>query len=232
MTFKAGDIISYNQMCSEENSSLQRGMNFHLNNSLSVILMSTRKGAPYEDKIEDGGRILIYEGHDIPRNSDPKIDPKKVDQPKYSSSGRPTENGKFYIAAQSFKERQTIEKVKVYEKIKSGIWSYNGIFNLIDAWQEESSGRKVFKFKLELTEYEHFNGNIDVKHLTHSRIIPTSVKREVWERDKGCCTMCGSSTNLHFDHDIPFSKGGSSITAKNIQLLCSKCNLQKSDNIL
>lgn len=231
MTFKAGDIISYNQMCSEENSSLQRGMNFHLNNSISIILMSTRKGAPYEDRIEDGGRVLIYEGHDMPKFSGSKIDPKKVDQPRYSSSGNPTENGKFYDAAQRFKEGKPVEKVKVYEKIKSGIWSYNGVFNLVDAWQEESGRRKVFKFKLELTEDEHLKEN-DVKNFTHNRIIPTGVKREVWERDKGCCIMCGSSTNLHFDHDIPFSKGGSSLTAKNIQLLCSKCNLQKSDKIL
>ena len=38
--------------------------------------------------------------------------------------------------------------------------------------------------------------------------------------------------NLHFDHDIPFSKGGSSITAANVRLLCAKHNLEKSDKIL
>jgi hypothetical protein len=35
-----------------------------------------------------------------------------------------------------------------------------------------------------------------------------------------------------FDHDIPFSKGGSSLTAVNVRLLCAKRNLQKSDRIL
>ncbi len=44
--------------------------------------------------------------------------------------------------------------------------------------------------------------------------------------------MCGSNINLHFDHDIPFSKGGSSLTSKNIQLLCEKCNLKKHDKII
>ena len=43
---QAGDIISYLQMCSVEGASLQRGMNFHLAGSVSVIPMSTRDGAP------------------------------------------------------------------------------------------------------------------------------------------------------------------------------------------
>jgi hypothetical protein len=38
--------------------------------------------------------------------------------------------------------------------------------------------------------------------------------------------------NLHFDHDIPFSKGGSSLTAENVRLLRAKHNLEKSDKIL
>ena len=31
---------------------------------------------------------------------------------------------------------------------------------------------------------------------------------------------CGSRKNLHFDHDIPFSNGGSSLTAANVRFLC------------
>jgi len=49
--------------------------------------------------------------------------------------------------------------------------------------------------------------------------------------DPGQC-FCGSIKNLHFDHDIPFSKGGSSLTAVNVRLLCAKHNLEKSDKIL
>jgi 5-methylcytosine-specific restriction endonuclease McrA len=51
-------------------------------------------------------------------------------------------------------------------------------------------------------------------------------------RDRGQCVLCGSTKNLHFDHDIPFSKGGSSLTAANVRLLCAKHNLEKSDKIL
>ena len=228
-----GDIISYNTMCAEENSSLQRGMNFKLNNSTSVILMSVRNGAPYQDCILDEGKILIYEGHDVPRKKGSNIDPKTVDQNMYTEFGTLTENGKFYNAAIKYKNHGSIpEKVKVYEKIKPGIWSYNGIFSLTDAWTEISGNRKVFKFRLELIEENKKNNKTNNINNDYSRVIPTSVKIEVWKRDKGCCVICGSNKDLHFDHIIPYSKGGSSTTAKNIQLLCAKCNLSKSDKII
>ncbi len=33
-------------------------------------------------------------------------------------------------------------------------------------------------------------------------------------------------------HDIPFSRGGSSIVAENVRLLCAQHNLSKSDKIM
>lgn len=220
-------------MCTEENSSIQRGMNFKLNNTLSVILMSVREGAPYQDSIQDDGKVLIYEGHDVPKRKGSNIDPKTVDQKMYTENGVLTENGKFYRAAMRYKENGAApEKVKVYEKIKSGIWSYNGIFSLTDAWTEKSGNRKVFKFRLELIDDSKQTDKINNTDADYSRVIPTSVKVEVWKRDKGCCVKCGSNKDLHFDHIIPYSKGGSSTTAKNIQILCSKCNLSKSDKII
>jgi len=71
-----------------------------------------------------------------------------------------------------------------------------------------------------------------LKNLKHNRMIPTSVKLEVWKRDKGKCVQCGSENNLHFDHILPFSKGGTSLKAENIQLLCASHNLKKSDKII
>jgi hypothetical protein len=41
-----------------------------------------------------------------------------------------------------------------------------------------------------------------------------------------------SCERRRIDHDIPFSKGGSSLTAANVRLLCAKHNLEKSDKIL
>jgi hypothetical protein len=229
--FQPGDVISYLDMCQKERVNLQRGMNFRLRGGLSVILMSLRPGAPYADRIEENGKILIYEGHDIPSFKDgPR--PKSVDQPKRNPGGGLTQNGLFCEAAQKYKQGKIkVEFVKVYEKIKPGIWVYNGCFKLIDAWQEASNNRHVFKFKLELVDEDFVSNITDLKDIDHNRLIPTSVKLEVWKRDKGRCVTCGSQDNLHFDHIIPYSKGGSSLVAENIQILCARHNIAKKDNI-
>src|ERR1700719_199741 len=97
-----GDVISYIEMCRQEGVSLQRGMNFRLRRHISVILMSRRRGAPYTDRVEDGGRTLIYEGHDAPRTRDCP-EPKKLDQPEYSATGALTQNGLFWKAVATYR---------------------------------------------------------------------------------------------------------------------------------
>ena len=60
--------------------------------------------------------------------------------------------------------------------------------------------------------------------------IPKEVVDTVWNRDAGKCVYCSSTENLHLDHIIPFSKGGAT-NVENLQLLCQKCNLEKSNKI-
>jgi hypothetical protein len=225
------EIISYMEMCQRENASLQRGMNFEHRENHSVILMSLRPSAPYADRFDSDGSTIIYEGHDAPRSVHTP-DPKLIDQPQFSPTGALTQNGKFLIAAQDFKlNKRPPERVRVYEKIKQGIWSYNGIFHLVDSYQELSNGRKVFKFKLSAVEGEEDLTKPIPRDVKSRRVIPTDVKLEVWDRDGGKCAKCGAKDNLHFDHIIPWSKGGSSNTPDNIQLLCGKHNLEKHDKI-
>ena len=225
-------MISYLEMCREEGVNLQRGMNYRLHIGYSIILMSLRRGAPYADRVEDEGQTLIYEGHDEPTRKD-GANPKSLDQPMWYPRGRLTQNGFFFEAASRFKQgKNAAERVKVYEKIHSGIWTHNGFFDLMDAWQEKTDRRQVFKFKLRLVEDEAQAKPVSATPTpVHDRIIPTSVKLSVWKRDKGACVKCASRDNLHFDHVIPFSLGGASIVAENIQLLCARHNLQKHDRI-
>ncbi len=228
------DILSYREMCDQENvQTLQRGMNYRLNPSYSVILMSQRSNAPYKDKIHENGITIEYEGHDVSRRSYTH-DPKSEDQPDKLPSGKLTQNGKFKKAVEEFKaNKRKPELVKVYEKILAGIWSLKGIFHLVDYKYINDGRRKVFRFILRLSEEPIGKEDLKVSdiNLPDSRLIPSEVKKEVWKRDKGRCVLCGSSKNLHFDHDLPFSKGGTSLSSKNVRLLCMKHNLEKSAKI-
>lgn len=230
--YMANEIISYLEMCAREGGTqLQKGMNFRMRGNHSVMLMSVRPNAPYADKVENDGESLIYEGHDISKSQN--AIPKMVDQPMLLPSGALTENGKFYEAAiKAAKGQELPERVRVYEKIKKGIWSYNGVFHLIDSWIESNGMRDVFKFKLLAIDGDEDFSIPVKKNAPHRRIIPTSVKLGVWQRDGGKCVMCGSSDELHFDHILPYSKGGTSMKEDNVQLLCARHNLQKSDKII
>lgn len=69
-----------------------------------------------------------------------------------------------------------------------------------------------------------------------SRNINARMRFKVLKRDNFKCCACGASpakdpaVELHVDHIIPWSKGGETVI-DNLQTLCSKCNLGKS-NIL
>jgi hypothetical protein len=226
-----GDVLSYLEMCAPFGVNLQRGMNFRLRGGDSIILMSLRRGAPYQDRVEKGGQVIIYEGHDLAKiRGGP--DPKGLDQPEVLPNRRLTQNGLFMQAARRFKNLECpAEKVRVFEKLRDGIWVYNGLFELVDGWLETDGQRRVFKFELRLlTGSQSFHAANDVL-IEHDRVIPSAVKLEVWKRDKGCCVKCGSRENLHFDHIIPYSLGGSSKKAENVQILCGKHNLAKRDKI-
>src|SRR4051812_43928251 len=115
-----GDVISYLDMCREEGVNLQAGMNYRLGGTRTVVLMSIRPNAPYADRVEEGGRVLIYEGHNAPRRAGAP-DPATVDQPLSHAGGGTTQNARFLEAAEGFKrEARDAELVRVYDKLHRG----------------------------------------------------------------------------------------------------------------
>ena len=227
-------IISYRQMCDiEQVQTLQRGMNFRLSPHYSVILMSQRKNAPYNDKIHKDGITIEYEGHDVPKTKD-EPEPKKSDQPRVTKTGKLTQNGLFAQAADDYRKGlRRAEIVRIYEKLFNGVWSERGFFRLIGySLITDNSARRVFRFVLEEVEVNSVGSDF-VENLSkpRSRVIPSDVKKEVWERDRGKCVICGATDELHFDHDLPYSKGGTSIRASNVRILCARHNLAKSARI-
>lgn len=215
-------------MCNqEEQEQLQRGMNFQMGENYSVVLMSVKANAPYADRISEDGFTIFYEGHDAPGDR-----VKEHHQPPAYPSGRLTQNGEFKFAIDKAKKSGEFPLAKVYEKLQPGIWTYRGLFEMRDYDYKERDGRKVFEFMLTITEQDlsaaekhHTTKQID---LEQTRQIPGKVKLAVFKRDLGACTKCGSKDNLHFDHILPYSKGGTSLSESNIQLLCARHNLQKS----
>jgi hypothetical protein len=207
---------------------LQRGMNFRSSPTHTVVLMSQRKGAPYPDRLSPDGKSLYYVGHDaygLPNKT-------TVDQPLADTNDRLTENGKFFQAVLSYQQDGRPELVRVYEKLHDGVWVFNGLFKLENAEMQTDGVRRICVFTLQLVEgsVESEVENQEIV-LSPGRLIPTEVKLAVLKRDNRRCVKCGSTQDLHFDHIIPFSLGGSSTNAENIQLLCQRHNLEKSDRI-
>jgi hypothetical protein len=225
------DILSYREMCDAEKiQTLQRGMNFRMRPSYSVILMSQRSNAPYRDRVYEDGTTIEYEGHDVHKRSYDH-NPKAEDQPEKLPNGKLTQNGLFLRAVEKYKnEGSSPELVKVYEKILPGVWSLKGYFDLVDSKIVHDGKRNVFRYTLQLSD-RVVHPKLETVPQEQTKLIPSEVKKEVWKRDKGRCVICGATKNLHFDHDLPFSKGGTSISAKNVRLLCMKHNLQKSAKI-
>ena len=212
--------------CFQEHETIKkapgRGMHFGAGVSYSVFLSVDRNNKGYTDVIQENG-CIIYEGHDVAGDYD-----KKLDQPLTNADGTQSENGKFIDAWRKFQRgERDASIIRVYRKIVTGIWVDLGFYELIGVTKDSQAVRTVYRFCLKPT---NFDPNESTKvELPHDRKIPGHVMKQVYERDEGKCVVCGEKDNLHYDHIIPFSKGGASNEVKNIQLLCSRHNQEKGD---
>lgn len=96
-------------------------------------------------------------------------------------------------------------------------------YNALKAFVEDING-------VIINEKKHIEG----KDTNNPRSINYRTRFIVMRRDGFQCKICGASPAkdsnviLHIDHIIPCAKGGDA-NLDNLQTLCSKCNLGKSD---
>lgn len=147
-------------------------------------------------------------------------------------------NGKFYL--ENVDANEFMNKYK--EKINAKIAYYLDLIRC-----EEEKQRRIYieaekeRIKKEILEkkrrkelrkqaMEELREEGLIESIRKREPIPQEVQDAVWRRDGGRCVKCGSQENLEFDHIIPLSKGGAN-TVRNLQLLCQKCNREKSNHI-
>lgn len=106
----------------------------------------------------------------------------------------------------------------------------------VNSDQLEEDREELFDNNAEIEIDENCKKEMVTQKSIHrtSRNINTRLRFKVLQRDNFKCCACGASpakdpaVQLHVDHIIPWSKGGETIE-ENLQTLCSKCNLGKSD---
>ena len=120
-------------------------------------------------------------------------------------------------------------------KRKYGSWQ-NALEKFVDYTNAKEVDKKLTNIedlcKTNSHEESTMLNNV-IKHRTQ-RNINLRLRFLILKRDKFSCVSCGrspakdGSVILHVDHIIPWAEGGETIE-ENLQTLCSKCNLGKSE---
>lgn len=81
----------------------------------------------------------------------------------------------------------------------------------------------------------NFQTNLyDYSSKDQRKLMTRDLRVSIMQRDNYTCRMCGKympdEVGLHIDHIIPVTKGGKSVP-DNLQVLCDKCNLRKSNKM-
>lgn len=122
-----------------------------------------------------------------------------------------------------YKEMKGIEWGNLYNKYKDADINPSEISKKVKELMtddEVQNKKGIFEFVLS-GEYK----------LLNLRTFRESEKRSVYEKQNGICPICGNHfeySEAEADHIIPWSKGGKT-NISNLQVLCKKCNREKSD---
>lgn len=99
---------------------------------------------------------------------------------------------------------------------------------------EKMISKKENEIKILKKELDRIKNEEKLKNENNRKTIRGKVRLEVFERDNYQCQVCGATigdgVKLHIDHIVPVSKGGTD-DIDNLQVLCDKCNLSKSNRL-
>lgn len=98
--------------------------------------------------------------------------------------------------------------------------------------------RRCFKYRYENVLYCYTQWKNSARFKTSAAyersLMTDSLRYDIFKRDNYRCQICGASANdgvkLHVDHIVPVSKGGKT-EPSNLQTLCERCNLGKSNKM-
>ena len=125
-----------------------------------------------------------------------------------------------FVRSQTRYSQRNYVKTAYATKVETGVWTFDMAY-LKNRW-----------FQLRDIGFEC---TLSAWHCKNQRKLATRELREkVMMRDNYMCQRCGKympdEVGLHVDHIVPVSKGGKTVMS-NLQVLCSKCNLSKSDKV-
>ncbi len=116
--------------------------------------------------------------------------------------------------------------------------SEESVIHLSDEEAEEIEKQQIAMKLLERERRRNLEKAVKQELIDNGEIMPAigraHISRDiidaVYTRDGGRCVYCGSMENLQIDHIIPHSRGGAN-TIENLQVLCQRCNIEKSNHI-
>lgn len=120
------------------------------------------------------------------------------------------------------KEMKGVEWGHLYELYSSRTWDAAELETEVARLMADSDVKK--KKGIYSYVFDHDEHNLDI------RAFDDNTKREVYERQKGVCKICGKVfkiEEMEADHITPWRDGGRTI-ADNCQMLCRECNRRKS----
>lgn len=130
----------------------------------------------------------------------------------------------YEVEREKKRELEIIERLREEEEIKAARIEHEKQQIAIKLKEKER------RRKLEKQVLQELIDNGEIMPAAGRAPIPREVADAVYNRDGGRCVYCGSTENLQIDHIIPFSKGGAD-TLENFQILCQRCNVEKSNKI-